>query len=100
MASVTGRIKKTPKPGQYVPRSLFEVETYKDGNEVKYVGKELSSIQGLAVDYLTRYMLTGDKKKAFEISLTGAMLGNYLDANNSQRAEQLLDSIKGLRILL
>ncbi len=46
---------------------------------------------GTTVDYLTRYILTGDIEKAFSISLKGAKI-----ADMSDQAEHLLNSIHGI----
>lgn len=71
--SVTQRIKTISQPKMgYVPCSLFEIQTYEDYYETFDIRSDLSSIQGLAVDYLTRYMITKDKFTAFDIPIAGA----------------------------
>lgn len=70
--SVTQRVKTIKQPrGGYIPPRMMERTEYDDG---KVLGEESvsPSVIGLAVDYLTRMELTGDKEKAFEISISGA----------------------------
>lgn len=99
MLSVTQRIKSVSQPrGGYVPKSLFTVETYNDFNELKDVNVTLSSIQGMAVDYLTRFMITKDKVKSFAISIEGAKKIDdaYENDNEIRKVLSLLDKITGL----
>lgn len=70
--SVTQRAKAVKQPrGGYIPLRMMEKTEYYDG---KVLGEEnvSPSVVGLAVDYLTRMELTGDREKAFEISMYGA----------------------------
>ncbi|KRL84597.1 hypothetical protein FC32_GL000492 [Ligilactobacillus apodemi DSM 16634 = JCM 16172] len=46
----------------YIPVSALNVVKYSDNNEIKEVNPYYKSIQGMAVDYLTRYM-TGTFKQ-------------------------------------
>lgn len=71
MSSVTGRIKEIKQPrGGYVKPSQFEVIAVEDeqtlGNENVH-----ASIIGMAVDYLTRFMMGGNIEEAFKISYMG-----------------------------
>lgn len=99
MLSVTQRIKTIYQPiGGYVPKDKFTIEKYEDGMDIVSVKKEFSSIQGIAVDYLTRYMLFGDKKEAFLISIMGAKKNDeiYGGDNEFKRVIRLINTIKGL----
>lgn len=100
--SVTKRIDTVTQPrGGYLPKNLFNITYYKDNNTlnwVDYKDKKLPAIQGLAVDYLTRYILTNDKEQAFHISILGAM--EMDDIENTKRHTKklytLLNDIDGL----
>ena len=90
--SVTQRISKISQPrGGYLnPKELERIEL--SSNKVLFEEENIHpSLVGLAVDYLTRYMLNKNVRKAFSISLVGAKLG-YLD----DVAERFLTKIKGL----
>lgn len=99
MHNVTNRIQEITQPrGGFIKPSMFDVvllgESMDALNPVENVHP---SVVGMAVDYLTRYMATGDKEKAFEISLMGAMCafqdGEYAAADY---ATTLFDRITGL----
>lgn len=71
MASVTARIREVKQPrGGYIKPSQFEEIVYIDRVEL---GKENlhASIIGMTVDYLTRYLMSGDVNDAFKISILG-----------------------------
>lgn len=98
MASVTQRIEKVKQPyGGYLPRKDFSVEEYDDG---LVLGEEniTPGIVGLAVDYMTRYMLSGDVKEAFKISYMGAHRLDFYNENNkaTKMADRLMSEIDGL----
>ena len=70
MLSVTQRIKTVSQPQKgYVPKELFSFEKYEDYRQIKPIKTALVSIQGLAVDYLSRFIISGDKIKSFDIPL-------------------------------
>lgn len=97
--SVTQRIKTISQPKMgYVPCSLFEIQTYEDYYETFDIRSDLSSIQGLAVDYLTRYMITKDKFTAFDIPIAGAKAIDDAYENNAEtnRIGNLLKQVNGL----
>ena len=99
MLSVTQRINTVEQPrGGYVKKDLFTVTRYEDYYEIEDVKTALSSIQGLAVDYLTRFQISGDKEKAFNISIRGALKIDEAHENNNEyeNAMSLLDGITGL----
>lgn len=99
MLSVTQRIKTVSQPsGGYVPKSIFRTFKYYDEETVLEVNQTLSVIQGLAVDYLTRFMISGDRIKAFDISIKGAKLLDeaYENDNEFVRIMNLLEGVNGL----
>jgi len=73
MSSVTGRIKeiKQPRGGYINPKSftVIQLSTKVALNEVENIH---ASLVGLAVDYLTRFMLGTCVEDAFMISIAGA----------------------------
>lgn len=99
MLSVTQRIKSVSQPkGGYVPSNLFRAHKIDDGNTVSDVEPVFSPIQGLAVDYLTRFMLSGNKQQAFDISIRGAVLLDRLNNNNNEYIHimSMLKNVNGL----
>lgn len=97
--TVTQRIADVQQPrGGYIKPSAFKATTLNDGI---ILGEENVSgiIIGLAVDYLTRFMMGADLRDAFRISLKGAHAAQELELvsfNAEEVAEHLLDDIKGL----
>lgn len=91
MASVTQRIKeiKQPRGGYLKPREWEKIE-FTDNEKL---GPENihSSLVGLAVDYLTRFMMNEKVIDAFQVSLIGATI-----INDEVNAYRLLSQIKGL----
>ena len=113
---VTGRIRMIKQPyGGYLPvKSLNVIELNYDNYLISSAKESVApNLVGLAVDYLTRYMLTGDKEKAFFIALKGIdyideLSKIYKEINNNndwhllngkdrvELAKESLDKIKGL----
>ena len=97
--TVTQRIADVQQPrGGYIKPSAFKATTLNDGI---ILGEENVSgiIIGLAVDYLTRFMMGADLRDAFRISLKVAHAAQELELvsfNAEEVAEHLLDDIKGL----
>jgi hypothetical protein len=92
MISVTARINTVSQPvGGYVNPKLLKVKGFYDENQINEILPAYKAIQGMAVDYLTRFMTGCSKTEAFEISLLGAEIVNELD-----NAKRLLNSINGL----
>lgn len=92
MYSVTQRIKTIKQPrGGYINPKAFEVTELNDGIELFENENIHSSIMGLVVDYLTRYMIGATAKDAFSISLLGSDI-----IKERKKAENLLEDIKGL----
>ena len=98
MSSVTKRIKEIKQPyGGYVPLSDFSVVDLTDGCILNEKENLHTSIIGMTVDYMTRFITGTDKNEAFQISLTGAQIAVEMGKKNYLKvAEQLLDGITGL----
>ena len=94
MFSVTERINQISQPhGGYINPSLFKVNHLFDSNQVCDISPNYKHIQGLAVDYLTRFMAGDLKENAFSVSLRGADIVSEHD-----NASYLLNSINGLDV--
>ena len=92
MSSVTARIKQIKQPrGGYIKPSQFTVREIQDGNILSEEENISASTIGMAVDYLTRYMMGSEPIEAFAISLQGAKL-----AGAEKKAQKYLKEIKGL----
>lgn len=93
MYTVSKRAKtyKQPRGGFVNPKSFEESEIFKfeELNEEENISP---SIVGTTVDYMTRFLMSGDKKEAFKISLMGA---KRLNDNEFKKAKELLNNIKG-----
>ena len=89
---VTKFLKKIEQPrGGFIKKKDMFQEQINDNN-VLYDSENIHpSLIGITVDYLTRYMLFGDKKSSFKISLIGASL-----VNEKNTAKKLLESIDAL----
>lgn len=99
MLSVTKRVNSAQQPPKgYAPISLFSIQSYDDLYEVKDVNVTLAAIQGLAVDYLTRFFLSGDRLKAFDISIRGALRIDEAYENDKEYRSvmKLISGIRGL----
>lgn len=92
MKSVTQRIKEIKQPrGGYINPKIFEKIQLDDENILNEEENINPGLVGMAVDYMTRYITTGDKKNAFKISLSGAEIINDID-----KANKLINNINGL----
>jgi hypothetical protein len=96
--NVTGRISQVKQPqGGYIKPSQFIVTELNDNNVLSETENVHATVIGMAVDYLTRFMMGTEVKKAFEISCLGAecavKLGN---AGAIKEAKKYLSEIKGL----
>lgn len=85
--SVTQRIKQVGQPrGGYInPKTLVKSVLFEDGVSELPNESVHPSLVGLAVDYLTRYMLGNSAEEAFKISLLG--LGVCESAGMNEDAE-------------
>lgn len=113
MASVTQRISEIKQPrGGFIKPSAFEKIEYNDGYEMEN-GNISPIIVGLAVDYLSRFMMLVKKgnndlisirKKSFEISIKGYKNKKQCvsrdEIKNDEKLgldiESLLENVKGL----
>lgn len=92
MASVTQRIKEIKQPtGGYVNIKEFKCIKLKNLNELNPLENIHPTLIGLAVDYLSRFMVTKDVVEAFKVSSLGAFLVNEKD-----KFIDLISDIKGL----
>ena len=92
MYSVTQRIKMIQQPrGGYIPLSIFDEIQFWDDKEISEVSSGVKAIQGMAVDYLTQFLLGQAKEAAFGISLLGAQI-----VSSAAEATKLLQNIKGI----
>lgn len=99
MYSVTARIAMVKQPrGGYLKPSLLHVCELKDEKTLREEENVHATIVGLTVDYLTRYMMGGDKKEAFSISCYGAMIANIIGGRPGaqKEAENYLSAINGI----
>jgi hypothetical protein len=92
MTTVTRKIKEIKQPrGGYLNPKEFKIETMNDEIALYPIENIGPGLVGLAVDYLTRFMIGSPVDEAFDISFRGAMKideGGY--------ASQLLREITGL----
>ncbi|MBQ7154941.1 MAG: hypothetical protein IJR85_05240 [Synergistaceae bacterium] len=92
MSSVTQRISQVKQPyGGYIRPSMFKKVSFDDGITLNAEENIHSSIVGLAVDYLTRFMVSGNILKSFEISIRGAAI-----AGEAETAGALLGRVSGV----
>ena len=98
MASVTGRISAIKQPrGGYIKPSEFDTIVMDDGVILNEVENVHSSVVGMAVDYLTRFITGTDIVDVFTVSMQGAMMAEKLGVKKAMSiAEKFLKGIKGL----
>ena len=100
MFSVTQRLEMISRPQKYISRDLFIEEEYLDNFTPVTIPTEYAAIQGMVVDYMTRYLLSNDKLSAFDISLKGANQIDYFYKNKTRleynHALSLINQITGL----
>lgn len=90
MASVTQRIKEIKQPyGGFLKPSEFKKIQFEDNVNLKEENIH-SSLVGLTVDYMTRYVMGTPAKEAFKISLMGAKM-----IDDSAYSLELLKNITG-----
>lgn len=94
MVSVTKRIKAIKQPrGGYLPVRDFEHIKLPINKELNLTESISPGLIGIAVDYLTRFMVEESVEDAFKISLLGA---KKLSNQEARKAMKLLNEIKGL----
>ncbi len=91
--SVTSRIKQIKQPrGGYIKPKSMTVKVLGEGIEALNPNESTNAaLMGLAVDYLTRFMLGAPVESAFFISLIGARV-----INEETRAKKLMNGVNGL----
>ena len=95
--TVTQRIKAIQQPvGGYIPVSALSVKRYKDNFSFNAKENIPANYAGLAVDYLTRFRLTGNVQEAFGISILGAkiLFHNYGMRKEFMHCLELLELVK------
>lgn len=84
MASVTKRIGEIKQPkGGYIKPSAFKKFEIHDGIVLNENENIHSSIVGMTVDYLTRFIIGANLHDAFEVSLRGASIAELMGQENS-----------------
>ena len=98
MSSVVQRLGEITQPrGGYLHPSDFDVKKFDDGLPLYPIESVHPSIVGLAVDYLTRFMIGLSAEDAFCISLQGAKYAEGYGVQSSKKAaDLLLKNITGL----
>lgn len=99
MSSVTKRIREIKQPwGGYIKPSQFELTTIDDGHTLFETENIHASVVGMAVDYLTRFLMGTPITVAFSISLKGAMIAAIFLRNPDimKIALDMLSNIRGL----
>lgn len=92
MVSVTKRIKQVKQPrGGYLKPSEMQKIDLPTQSIMTYTENLSPAIIGTAVDYLTRFMMSGQALQAFKISYIGAS-----QMNDSEQAKQWIEEIRGL----
>ena len=82
--SVTGRIQEVKQPyGGYLPVKLFEKIQFEDGKELQNTENIHASIIGMAVDYLSRFIMGAPIVEAFIISEKGAVKAEQMGRTGS-----------------
>lgn len=99
MNSVAARSKAFKQPyGGYLRPTQFALEQRQDGQTLLTGENTSASVIGMAVDYLTRYLLRGDLHSAFSIPLRGAAIAElYLGRQGiSAKAKQYLLNVTSI----
>ncbi len=98
MTSVTQRIKQIKQPwGGYIKPSSMKVTSLDDGKTLNEEENIHASIIGMAVDYMTRFLMGSNIEKAFQISILGSQIAEqFFKVNSIKEAEGYLKEIKGL----
>lgn len=99
MSSVTKRITEIKQPrGGYIKPSQFKIQKIEDGQILSEHENIHASVIGMAVDYLTRFVMGTDIIEAFKISCMGAKVAEEIFKQKSalKTAQKLLSGITGL----
>ena len=95
--TVTQRIKAIQQPaGGYIPVSAMSIKQYRDNFSLNIKENISANYVGLAVDYLTRFRVTGNVEEAFDIPILGAkiLFHNYGMHKEYLHCLRLLESVK------
>ena len=95
--TVTQRIKVIQQPaGGYIPVSAMSIKQYRDNFSLNGRENIPANYVGLAVDYLTRFRVTGNLEEAFDIPILGAkiLFHYYGMREESLHSLKLLESVK------
>lgn len=99
MSSVKKRISEIKQPrGGYINLSQFNLQKFDDKHILNETENVHASVIGMAVDYLTRFVMGADVIEAFKISYTGAEIAErmFKQKNSLITAKKLLSNITGL----
>lgn len=98
MSSVTKRIKQVKQPrGGFINPSDFKAIKLTNKEELNENENVDGFIIGMAVDYLTRFLISGDIQKAFSVSLKGALAAGFYGVENAFLiANELAEGITAL----
>lgn len=98
MSSVTQRINEIKQPrGGYVKPSMFKAIPIISTTALNQIENITPNIIGMVIDHMTRFMLGIPPKKAFKISILGAIRAEKYGVKNSfAKATQLLKGIEGI----
>ena len=97
MSSVTRRIRAIRQPrGGYIHPSWFKVRNYDDNFILSECENIDTSIVGMVVDYLTRFIMGTRVEDAFKISCQGALIADGIKKGALNKAYKLLSGIKGI----
>lgn len=92
VVTVTQRIKQIQQPwGGYINPKIMHRRSYDDGLSLNEEVSLMPTTMGLVVDYMTRFMITHNVLKAFDIPIKGAKISGLENLVTDQ-----LESIKGL----
>lgn len=96
--NVTDRVRTVKQPrGGYIKLSQFKEITFDDKHVLNDNENISPAVIGMTVDYLTRYIKSGNKEEAFRISLHGATSAQMYGVQNANAvAKELLLGINGL----
>ena len=98
MASVKQIADKAKQPrGGYINPKIFEIIVLEDSNDLNDNENIHGSIIGIVVDYLTRFIMNKDKKRAFNVSLEGAKIAEEFGKKGSRDISvELFENINSL----
>ena len=97
MSTVTQRVNSIKQPWRgYIRASQFNKQLLDDGKLLNPIENVHPSIVGMAVDYLTRFMINQDIKQSFSVSYRGAEVAEKLKKKTKKEFEKYISNIRGL----